>query len=1185
MSYSVNGKVYTEHALMDEIVFNCKIILSEIIVKNDTLANYYETEESLNNATYYMMVLDGRMTFNICPFTYEILMEYGFSYEEAIAYLDNRNEIPVEIREDLVKFVCQYILDKYEERNDYYRSLVGLPPYGTTEYDIYITPNDFPAGYDKSSVDFTKPLHRQPNDIISVLYTFGVIGKLIEKYKYNFGYKYLRCLGDKKLDDYKIRRANKWDILYIPAVDQLVKDRFNELYYYNRKIYIDRYDQEAYEFNNEFYSAIMIINLIAQTFADMIVDIPEWYIRRDIFDMRSVQYFLESFGVAYYKSIPLRFQIRIVKSLNKLIKYKSSNRNNFDIIDIFGMNGTKVYKYYLYKKQLPDGMGGYVEYDPNDTESIVKAFDLEFIKTEINGTYDDHIKDPAYRYTYDEMTDADKYWDGEYFNLEDKFNQHKTVKKQHLVRDFIIEPTKLMTLETDVSMHDVLFQLEYFVGMITDSRTVIDLPADLQIRVPTIDPEHDLKLIDIFTLLTALSYSFDDMATDVKFPEDIEEDKTEPFPEYKAQLFKDGEFIDAPDHEFVEYYSQNEVYKYFDEEINYYEADAYFNNPPEGSITEHQLFDIGNSLKNQFWEVYGVVAQEYNRTWIEDKMPGLFYNEEDHHRVFGFNMEADLDWLQEVIGYDRHSEFGFKKGYTLEDLGVEGFIPPKYITSIEELNKIYNTNKAIYDHLRDILAYGHTRINPDDTSMQFDKDFYEYEVVKFVFRYLFTKTFDYNRFIYNGQKMNKYEEILYYNDYILYAFYNKINSEPNIETRRDAIRNAISDIITTLEYYLSTDGLEYIFSFTATNGVQDILNYIILMINFFKSYKVSFLDPTANYVVDNKDPLNNGDYARDQYQTLETVYGRWDKEKTADIAHVELLEYSWHYNYSEKFREVLDMYEYFSPDEDDDYDYNGGDATTEVLDPDGKPSSLINGKIVNGGLADPNKCIPWKMVDGGDASATGRLDLWDLDGGGAEVVPGRDEFDVDGGYPFHPDEYIRKDYFVSHFIADQNAGYSTTRLFRSETGITRMIDRNRKGGSERMSQYMYNAMIPDPEDHGYSMDNIWLDWENDWEHMDTEDLRDYKQFIDWYCVMLTKNIRLLDDDNMYKRWVDYCDQAADEPPYKIYHYTDHEFYRDKIYQIDHEYRIANHSYSLEHPVQTWLAPDPNPITSWTNDDI
>lgn len=1216
MSYSVNGKVYTEHALMDEIVFNGKIILSNIVIKNDTLANYYETQESLDNATYYMMIQDGRMTFQLCPFTYDSLAAYGYSSDDITRYLFNRNLIPEDQRDDLVAFVSEYYYNHYEELNNYYRSLIGLPPYGTDEYNIYISPNDFPSIYDTSTVDFDLPIHEQPSSVISTLEGNGVIDRLINKYKYQFSYKYLRHLGDKKLDVYNIRRASKWEILYMPSVEQLVRDRFNELYYYNRKIYIDRYDQEAYEFNNEYYSAIMIINLISQTFADMIVDIPEWYIRRDIFDTRSVQYFLESYGVAYYKQIPLRYQTRIVKALNNLIKYKSSNKNNFDILDIFGMKGTKIYKYYLYKSQKPDGLGGYViDDDPNNPE---KAFDLQFIKTEIDGSYNDHIKDESYRYTYDEITLGDKYWDGDYFDADDKNQLHKDVKHQHLLKDFTIDPTKIMSLETNVSMEEMTFQLEYFVGMITDSRTNMNFPSDVKIMVPSINESEYFPLADLFTFLTALSFSYDDKDDFITLPIDVEEEKDQPFPTFKAQLIKGGQFIDAPYHEFVEYYSQSEVYAYFEEDLNYYDPDIYFDNPIENSITEDQLFDVGNNGKNRFWEIYGVIDQEQYRTWIEDKMFQLFNHQGEHHRVYGFNMEADLDELQEMIGYERHSEFNFKRGYTLEELGVTDFIPPKSISSIEELNTIYKTNKKIYEHLRDLLAYGYTKRSNDDPNLQFDKDFYEYEVVKFVFEYLFTKTFDYNRFMHDDQRLNKYEEILLYNTVggtqTLYNFYQKINSEPNIDSRRDTIRNVISDVITTLEYYLSADGLDYIFSFSSTNSIDDILSYIILMINFFKSYKVSFLDPYVAYIVNNKDPITNGDYARDQYQTLEYVFGRWDKEKSTDVVYLDPLEYSWHYNYSELFKEVLDMMEFPQANQYEEYDYDGGTASTEPPNQREEKdysyenekdynSTKIMFKMMDGGLANPDNCVPFKMIDAGDAMASGRMDLWDLDGGGAELIPDRDVFNVDGGYPFHPDGYIRRDYWVSHFVNDINAGYPTTRLFRTVTGIIRLVDKQRQGGSERMSQYMYNSMLEGEDGYEYSMDNIWLDWEENWKQMGPRTLKDYKDYIDRYCVLIGKNIELLDDEDLFKKWIEYCEDVygkfdpehpdcyiPDEPPYKIYHYADNDFYRDKLYQEAYDYMKSDpdHTitqYDIQHPVTTWNALDPNPITSWTIDDI
>ena len=77
MAYSINGKVYTDHPLMDEIVYNCKIIMQGIVVKNDIKANDNEDETSLNESDTFMMIKSGNTKFSVFPFTSEILYAYG----------------------------------------------------------------------------------------------------------------------------------------------------------------------------------------------------------------------------------------------------------------------------------------------------------------------------------------------------------------------------------------------------------------------------------------------------------------------------------------------------------------------------------------------------------------------------------------------------------------------------------------------------------------------------------------------------------------------------------------------------------------------------------------------------------------------------------------------------------------------------------------------------------------------------------------------------------------------------------------------------------------------------------------------------------------------------------------------------------------------------------------------------
>ena len=79
----------------------------------------------------------------------------------------------------------------------------------------------------------------------------------------------------------------------------------------------------------------MMIMIIVQAFDDMIIRAPEYIIRRDVFDLRTIQYIFDSCGVEFFPDIPLKYQKRLVKNLNRLIKYKSCDKNLIDISKLF----------------------------------------------------------------------------------------------------------------------------------------------------------------------------------------------------------------------------------------------------------------------------------------------------------------------------------------------------------------------------------------------------------------------------------------------------------------------------------------------------------------------------------------------------------------------------------------------------------------------------------------------------------------------------------------------------------------------------------------------------------------------------------------------------------------------------------------------------------------------------------
>lgn len=902
MAYNVKGKTYTDHPLMDEICYNCKLILKSIVVKNDILAMQKETENSLNNAEMFFLMHDkSYIDFNTFNFTKEIYKAFGYNDIETKFCLENRIHVPESDRKALTDFANEYFKNNFEEENDYYRMLMGLPPFNSgEEYYIWLTSSDIPSNYSKQ-VFLNVPLHKQPIELLNLLYENGTIDNLRKIY-IGSNYSYMLYLGNRSIDLYNARKAAKWDILYMPNVYYLVRDKFTEYYKINKELYINRSYQEFFSQSGEYYDQMMILILLAETFANMITSTPEWYIKRDIFDLRSCKYFLDASGVEYFKTIPLRYQIRIVKNLNKLIKYKSSNQNASDIIDIFASPNTKIHKYWLYKKIDPTKNNGY---------------DLEFIASDYNDSYDNYIKDSKYRTPYDDITLQDKYWDGE--------DTHENVKNNTMDLKFTIQGTKYMSIEYQVSMKDWIYQTEYMLGLILDSYLYNSM-SDIKIAIPSIDDNATFKLADLFLFLVILSNSFyrtDISSTEtlIRVPEDLSEGK-------KPKV--------------------NE--KFYDWKKKYF---------PEMFIQKNGRIHGFNSTLNK---------------------DSLIKDLEKRHSHLRFGM-PDNDG-QNALNDSQYKERADK---WLSDLGIFDYIVPNNtVTSIEDLVNVYETNTKVYEKVREAIIHSET---------QDDKKYLEY-----IYQELFTRPFDtdlYTRVL-NGE-IKRYKDlvnILQERDYILYDIFMSIMGESNLESKQDIIRNIMNDIVDTLDYYLSGDGLNYLYSFVSIESFGAKVKYIYLMMQFFKSYKVYFLDPY--YTIQGNDEFENSVRPSDKLNEYRITNYKWDKSHVADaIGAISNTRYMKDLGETEMF-EVADIFAHYDPDPLMDFDLDGTTA---------EKGELETVTDIDCGTADP-KSTPHYTTFNGGFSHLGVVNIHDMDGGNADEEFA-DYHSIDGGYAFNYDDIFQ----------------------------------------------------------------------------------------------------------------------------------------------------------------------------------
>lgn len=556
--YTTKDKVYSEYSMLDEMEHNIKLMLNDVVLKDVEEALKYETEESLANADVFMAIKNGNANFVDFKYTRDMFLTMNrmivedpslgltqLSNVEINEYIADSSGVPKEYRSLLVKIASELYLDNYVERNDYYRQLNGQKRYGAA--DFYVDPSYIGSDYIDNFVDtiYTDPYEYLNNTPItdftayqlSVLDTSGSLDKIIED---NPGLTYLRFLGTKAIDIYKARKAERFELLYLPEAEEVVRARFQDILEKNRALYLKRYYSEAYKFESEYYDKFMIILLISQSANELIMEIPEWYIRREVFDVRTAQYLLESNGIKFFPEIPLKYQISMVRAMNTLIKYKSTTKNIYDIAKVFFLKNVEVNKYYLVKKRnidpneiMPSDLNGgpaedALAYDMCDagfagTESgiiydggtaskstnfvtgadLEKMYSLIFIKVPIEDTLDNYLHNSIYQVPYDTITLEDDYWDGE--------KDHTYVKQEILKKEFTSQCTKYLSLSTSYSASEYLFQVTYFLNLFMNNS--FDA-SKLNLTIPVINANTSFELKDVIILLYCFAFKYFENQTD-----------------------------------------------------------------------------------------------------------------------------------------------------------------------------------------------------------------------------------------------------------------------------------------------------------------------------------------------------------------------------------------------------------------------------------------------------------------------------------------------------------------------------------------------------------------------------------------------------------------------------------------------------------------------------------------------
>ena len=413
-------------------------------IKNPGMAKKYETTENLKNAQDFIYVSENDLDSKFEYFTYERndLIDVGITDEKIITKcLLNKLDIPIEYREDLRMNKIIECGKNYVEKNNYYRMLNGEPNIEEDTSDYIMT-------------SIGKYVHELTDKEFYALNKEGEIAKIQKENPYKY---YLRYLDpNNKIDYYIARKTKDFYIMKYPEyiLDELYVKQIIDFYYQILVYTINVIYSRAF-INQEYYDSYIIIYMLTATLQKFFTNHVTNLMRRDLYDIESIRNMFLSYGLPFFEDIPLKYQRKILKNMNKLLSYKGTDKVLVDLTHIFGFTDTELYRYYLVKDYIRNG-------DTNDVIMEGDNFTLKFAQVALEDKDISSYLNTNFLYqTYDEVVHDDPYW-GLNDNGEIDYDLIKEIKQN----DFNYISTKYLSVGSIFNMSKTVFETSYFFNLI-----------------------------------------------------------------------------------------------------------------------------------------------------------------------------------------------------------------------------------------------------------------------------------------------------------------------------------------------------------------------------------------------------------------------------------------------------------------------------------------------------------------------------------------------------------------------------------------------------------------------------------------------------------------------------------------------------------------------------------------------
>lgn len=476
-------------------------IMEFMEVKDLSRALKNETPESKEKSEMWINAMSCRDTY----LTYKSFWDFSMFHEvlsnirkkDVVYYIQHPYNVPIEFQNHLLERGREKFLASYEELNEYYRMLNGLPPLNTpkSEY-IYLTEpmrNQLHATDDP--VHLLSPLIQ--NSYMSTDEYKTIVKNHPDK-------EYLRYLGLYKIDIYTARKANDFEIIRYPSsksdINPNLLNVFRSLYIDYREYVMSTLYNSNFESMYENYRSFMglIINsfVLLQIANKSLESIHD----RNFLDDTMLHMMLSIYDIPDNLLMTNEVRRNLTIHILKLVRNKGTDDIYYDLIKILGYQDVIVSKLLLAKGQIFSGDHYHTSFqDGNPIESLKDLDQSEkhlnvdpyFIQVDLQdkNPYDTITSGNARTYDYHEIIDQDPTW----WDLPDV---------QDIIKNsnYSISESKYIVIEAIIYQMKYLFESIYFTKLIMDNKNPTD---HFFIEIPEIFGTEKVSIFDIMIFLIA----------------------------------------------------------------------------------------------------------------------------------------------------------------------------------------------------------------------------------------------------------------------------------------------------------------------------------------------------------------------------------------------------------------------------------------------------------------------------------------------------------------------------------------------------------------------------------------------------------------------------------------------------------------------------------------------------------